>query len=548
MAAVGLLSFLMIRRLLPAGIAVVNDDFGYLRSVLLTATKHRPWTDDWLEPWAASLSVISALVFKATGSFRLAIHGLQGVAFAGLGVAVFSVLRQRHYPSLTAALLTFALCLCPTLLWKSLEYTALVIYVPCLVGAIGAATRERWGLFAACACVALASRQSALAWFALPAIAAIQTWRTSPAEWFNRSRGPLLACLAGGATWAACDFGMNPTHARQVMAGAVWGSFQLKVMLGWLGFALLLGLVCSGAANGLRWLAVHPVSRNAARGAIRPTWYGLLAVGLIATLIGVGAHAEVQLEHHLYEGTPALYYLGGWIGLAVIGWLVGPIRLDLRFAGGALASALLVSLRPATWDYYWIDTALLAFFAVSNGGTTATAEVSHQPVPRRRTVAGQVAAAVVLVAMLSCAVKWVDRAKTGLDDQWARVSVLEHSLRAGKILPSELSEASLGFKGWHLYPYFITTREGATANLAKFQDYVSEGSVTLETRGADNPNPIPHPETVVGTGIFPIGWKRTKHQFILRRAAGTAAPMTIDQARFHFVPFPLNDDEWRKAR
>lgn len=545
---VGLIAFFLFYALLPRGIVVINDDFGYLRSVLSTAAKGRPWTDDWLEPWAASLSVISAAVFKATGSFRWAIHGLQCVAFVSLCVAVLNVLRQRHYPSLTAALLTFALCLCPTLLWKSLEFTTLVIYVPCLIGAIGAATHERWGLFAGCACVALASRQSALAWFALPAIAVIQTWRASPAEWFNRSRGPLLACLAGGATWAVCEFGMNATHARHVMAGAIWGSFQLKVMLGWLGFALLLGLVCIGAANGLRWLAANPAPRNADRGAIRPTWYGLLALGLIATLIGVGAHSQVLLEHQLYAGNPAIYYLGGWIGLAALGWLVGPMRLDLRFVGAAVASALLVSLRPATWDYYWIDTALLAFFSLAIGSATATTDAPDQTASGRRSWIREAGAVVVLVAMLACSARWLDRAKMVLDDGWARESLLEQSLRAGEILPSQLTGAPFGFKGWHLYPYLIQTREGATANLAKFQDYVSEDSLTWETRGADNPNPIPDPQTVVRTGIYPIGWKRTKQQFILRRASGTAAPLAIDYAQFHFVPFPLNDDEWRKAQ
>jgi len=62
--------------MLPDGVVVLNDDFGYLRSVLLTAAKGRPWTDDWLEPWAASLSCISALIFKVSGSFRLATQGL----------------------------------------------------------------------------------------------------------------------------------------------------------------------------------------------------------------------------------------------------------------------------------------------------------------------------------------------------------------------------------------------------------------------------------------------------------------------------------------
>lgn len=547
-AVVGLAAFWLFRALLPAGVAALNDDFGYLRSVLLTAAKGRPWTDDWLEPWAASLSVLSALVFKATGSFRLAVHGVQCVAFVSLALALLHLLRQRGQPMATAMLGAFALCLGPTLLWKSVEFTALVLYVPCLALAIGAATRERWGIFTVCACVALASRQSALAWFAIPAIAVLQAWRPAPREWLARSRGPLLAGVAGVVMWAGCKFGMNSTHARQVMTAATWETFQLKVMLGWLGFALLLGLVGIGAANGLRWLAAGFTQRDAARRALRPTWYGLLALALIITLLCRGAYADVLIEHHLYENAPAVYYLGGWIALAALGWIVGPVQLDLRLTGGALASALLVSLRPATWDYYWIDTALLAFFAVANQDAAAATSPATQPVSRRRRWLGQTAAAAVLVAMLGCSVTWVDRAKADLDDGWARSALFEQSLRAGKISPAQLAGAPFGFKGWHLYPYLITTREGTGANLARFQDYVSEGSVTLETRGADNPNPIPNPETVVGTGIYPIGWKRTKQQFILRRADGTAAPLAIDFARYRLQRFPLNDDEWRQAQ
>jgi len=546
-AAVALCAFLIFWTLLPNGIVVMNDDFGYLRSVLLTASKHRPWTDDWLEPWAVSLSVISASVFKITGSFRLAIHGVQCLAFVGLCLTALHLLRQRQHSIGTAPLLTFVLCLCPTILWKSLEFTALVIYVPCLVMAIGAANRNRWGIFAVCACIALSSRQSALAWFAIPAIAVLQSLRTPPGEWFARSRGPMLACLAGGATWCACEFGMNQTHARQVMTAAMWGSFQPRSMIGWLAFALLLGLVCIGAANGLRWLDRNSEHRRDGRSGFRPTWYGLIVTALIVILISLEVHAKVQFEHDLYRSNAGGFYVGSWIAIAVAGWLVRPFRLDLRCVGGALASALLVSLRPATWDYYWIDTALLAFFAVSDAAPGATTIESNHLVLRRRSLIHRLAAFVVLAAMLLPSARWLGRVKAISDDCRAKEVLLEHSLRAGEILPSQLSEAPFGFKGWHLFPYFIKTSEGTTAYIAKFQDYLSEGSLTWETRGADNPNPISEPETIVRAEIFPIGWSGTKHQFILRhQASETPAPVKIDYTHYSFEAFPLNDAEWRE--
>src|SRR4051812_26302714 len=77
---------LLIWLLLPSGVIAINDDFGYLRSVIQTIQHGRPWTDDWLEPWAASLSLFAGLLFRATGSFSFAIHGL----LAGLAGAAFA--------------------------------------------------------------------------------------------------------------------------------------------------------------------------------------------------------------------------------------------------------------------------------------------------------------------------------------------------------------------------------------------------------------------------------------------------------------------------
>src|SRR5215468_1977821 len=69
---IGAVSTLIIWFSFPPTTIVFNDDFGYLRSIAETIQHGRPWTDDWLEPWAASLSVLSALIFKVTGSFRTA--------------------------------------------------------------------------------------------------------------------------------------------------------------------------------------------------------------------------------------------------------------------------------------------------------------------------------------------------------------------------------------------------------------------------------------------------------------------------------------------
>src|SRR5690349_17121143 len=111
---------LLIYLILPSQVVVLNDDFGYLRSVLETVQHGRPWTDDWLEPWSASLSVLSALIFKITGSFYAATCGLQAV-FAGAAFGgIYTLLRDRGLSQSTAIVAGGVVLLCPTLLWKSL--------------------------------------------------------------------------------------------------------------------------------------------------------------------------------------------------------------------------------------------------------------------------------------------------------------------------------------------------------------------------------------------------------------------------------------------
>ena len=133
--------------LLPASVITLDDDFGYLRSVVETVRRGRPWTDDWLEPWSASISVLAGLVFRFAGSFKLAIHGTlvaAGVASLVGAVGLFLVrgLHAGRAISFAALLLTF-----PTLLWKSVEFTGMSLYLPCLLLALGAAERRRWGWF-----------------------------------------------------------------------------------------------------------------------------------------------------------------------------------------------------------------------------------------------------------------------------------------------------------------------------------------------------------------------------------------------------------------
>jgi hypothetical protein len=109
---------LILWRSFPPTPIVFNDDFGYLRSIAETLKHGRPWTDDWLGPWAASLSTLSALIFKLTGNFRVATYGLDAALTATMVVFGVKMLRHRGVSVLAATMWVLVFLSFPTCLWK----------------------------------------------------------------------------------------------------------------------------------------------------------------------------------------------------------------------------------------------------------------------------------------------------------------------------------------------------------------------------------------------------------------------------------------------
>jgi len=531
--------------LLPSGVVVLNDDFGYLRSVLETAARGRPWTDDWLEPWAASLSSISALIFKASGSFRLATQGLQCVLWGVFVATVFRLLHRRHSSCWNAALLSFAICYTATLFWKGIEFTGLVLYLPCLAIATGATLRNRWGLFAVVACLALASRQSALVWFVIPAVACVEGYLSPNPGKLRQGIAPLMTCMAGAATFLICRFGMNESHAQRVVTAQVWESVQWTTAVGWLKFALLLGAICLGAANALKWLAgatdKYPKETTRAGFILRR----LAPISVLVALLCLRVYADVQQEHEFYRSPAALFNFASWIAIACFGWLIAPVVLNKRLFIAAFAAVLLVCLRSVTWDYYWIDAAFFAFFSAYSPETKKIDSAGDSLPAKNRKLRSLAALAAITVALVS-SVTWIDRAKRMLDDCRAKEVLLEESLRAGEISPGDISVSPFGFIAWHLYPYFITIKADSLGYIANFHSHLRPQNLAWETRSANDHSPIANAGSVVRSGIFPTGWRGERNEYILRRIAEPApAMLPIVPANYRFEPFPLTDAEWR---
>jgi len=230
---------------LPPTVIVFNDDFGYLRSILETLQHRRPWTDDWLEPWAASLSVFSALVFSLTGSFRAATYGLQAVSVgitAALSIHLLQSRKMSLFPAIAWSLVFVSF---PTMLWKIAEFGAVPLYAACLLAAICFARQRRWLWFGVVWFIALLSRQSALLWLALPAGMLLESskgWR----EW-RATIAKLAAIGLGGAlVYLGTQSVMNRTNAQAVMTPNI-RSLQMPVFLPHAALALAIFLAAAGA-------------------------------------------------------------------------------------------------------------------------------------------------------------------------------------------------------------------------------------------------------------------------------------------------------------
>jgi hypothetical protein len=106
---------------MPAGVMTSSDDFGYLRSVVETLQRGRPWTDEWLEPWTASFSTLAAGFYLLTGSFHFATYGLAAL-LAGTSFAILAWWwKGRGLSAATACVAAAVPLLFPTIFWKEVD-------------------------------------------------------------------------------------------------------------------------------------------------------------------------------------------------------------------------------------------------------------------------------------------------------------------------------------------------------------------------------------------------------------------------------------------
>lgn len=524
--------------LLPAGVAVMNDDFGYLGSVIGTIQRWHPWTDDWLEPWAASLSVFSAIIYRLTGSFLLATQGTQAV-YAGAGALLAClVLRGRGIASPASVVLALLALTFPTVLWKLTEFTGMALYVPCLLGAVWAADRRRWGWFFAFWLIAFASRQSAIAWLALPLWSGLAALRQNPAarnSWLH----PLGLLGLALVAWLLLSQGMNHTQSQAMLTDHIWQRMHAAAALR----NYTLGAGIGAIALGVGALLFNLGSISAGSIAARPArLLGVLALAAVGFTFR-DALPVISFEHGGFGGWSGQLYANLLLALGVAGWMFGRFSIRWEFAFASVVALGLAGLRPDVWDYYLVDVAVLAFFSVAS-----PPDADQVRVP----AAGYAA----LLALLAGQLFFAFELKCRVDRDYAAVVVAEQALRSGRLDVTEIGSMPFGFIGWKLHRHFVANEGRKDPDIGGFAGYLqhlgAEPKLSRVRFWTDSKSlaPLEGPDAarVIGTKVFRTGWFwHQRYTLLAPAAAGNAAPKRgLDHTVYRPRLLPLTDKEWRK--
>jgi len=524
--------------LLPQALFVFNDDFGYLRSIVRTIQHGQLWTDDWLEPWSASLSALGWGMYSLTHHFAVSMRLIQFGSLFASGLALHRLFAPRTSTT-RAALAAILILSIPTLLYRFAEFGGMMVYVPCLLWGIHFAIRERWAGFTVCTVLALGSRQGAIAWLAIPSVHALG---------YLRQRRPdrLPACLlpVGASLVAYMLLGhhMNRSYAQVVMTGDMWRSLSasrlMENLLGCLpvlfigpGLAMIfLRFTCPKERKGIEGDTPSPTRKDKLRKAC------ILALSTICLCICLFAKTRhgIGFEHPLYTETGGRLWLGLLGLLAILG--LGAtlyVQQSLPFLIAAAGSLTLVCLRGAIYDYYCIDTvsfAMAASLALNRPLPSEENACSYSPL--------RLARAILLSGLVVLSAASTQRLWRHLNEMATRVQIAETALQKGLITEDELGVAPFGLQGWHLFPHFVS-HEGARGDyIANFQNYLRPEAIVLREVRAD----LSSSAETLSVKLGPLSSRR--YFQLERRLPRPSAPWPINPTVFQSEPFPLTEAAW----
>jgi hypothetical protein len=386
---------------------------------------------------------------------------------------------------------------------------------------------------------ALMSRQSALLWLVLPAAMVLERRPNRRREW--RQIIPSIAAIvsAGAAIYLLASWMMNRTNAQTVMTTALRSVWTL-------GFAshFALGLSIYFVAAGIGRLLLLTIRRELPAHVLNRSElvFRIVAISSIMILWAIDARKYIGFDQPLLAERNGGIYLTIACVLSVVGWSMKGFQVRTAYFTAAAAMSALVALRPALWDYYFADIAILGLFGVVP--LFQTQQRSSLPF---RVVLGYGALAAVLWFHYTFAIM----TKRSVDWAYAVVSLCERSLQADQIEAADLSIAPFGFRGWHLYPYFVANEGAHGAYIGEFENYIRGEALRLQTDSwSESPPSITNgklleDEKLVATGIFPFEWKQKLRFSLIKEPRAKEPTLEVRRDRYRLDPFPLNDQEWR---
>lgn len=540
--AAGAAYALFILWMLPAGIVALNDDFGYIRSVILTLQHHRPWTDDWLEPWSASLSAIAALLFRVTGNFYLATYGL----LAFLGGWTFSVMAalimRRGVPAASSLMITAGIVTFPTIFWKSLEFTGMALHIPCLLTCLWLAERRRWAAFVPFWLLAIANRQSAIAWGGLLVGALVADVGPKHGRIpIRRILEPIGAFVAAVLWYRFLAAHMNRTRAQLATTDLMWARWNWDTALADIGVvagvaALAIGIL--GAVSAVFF------GTSVRRPSVASFGARVAASALILCLIRVGPHDHVAFDHAAFDWIIGSVYLKVLCIIAAVGVLVGPYSVSLVPLFGAGASVVALTFRGEIWDYYLSDIIVLILFAF---WPQRRSQPSGLGSPRP----GMVLSLICIFAPFH--LYFVSHFKDRLDRGWIVCSLGSRALSEGKLRPNQMSFVPFGLQGWYFFPYYIA-HCGPGDDVADFGRYLEQNPVAIAWRFSkrlrflpDHGGGLPADRSgaILG-GSFPYFGIFSASVLLLRNPPSQVAAAKAPLPRSFTAPsFPTDNRGWR---
>lgn len=209
--------------LLPDFVITKSDEFGYLQSVILTIQQGRVITSDFLAPFNCALSILSGCVYILTNNFYLATSGVLFV----FSLFNFFLLKRIVEPHVSeekfASWLSFSICISPLLVYRSAEYSGVLISLTLFYLALLCHRNQRWFWFYIVVFVSYSNRQSALYLLFLPGIHFLQDWTSNRRINYKLIVFTILFGLA--MLWLGKT--LNPTYAQVKVTDRVFEEFNL---------------------------------------------------------------------------------------------------------------------------------------------------------------------------------------------------------------------------------------------------------------------------------------------------------------------------------